>query len=171
MKTIVATFSSLMVGVGLLSAGPMIDKNPIVPDVCDCYPPGFQVGGFAAGFFVDGDAEIGGGASLAYFFTEQIGIDISYAAFDTDPDVLHLSTADLIYRLSIDDSNCLAPYLIGGGGVLSNGESRGLYRAGIGVEVRFENKNCWGIFADGTYNWIEDSENGAVARVGVRIPW
>ena len=50
MKTIVATLSTLMVGISLLSAGP--SKEVIIPDVCDCYPPGLQIGGNVAGLFL-----------------------------------------------------------------------------------------------------------------------
>ncbi len=174
MKSIVATFTAALLGLSLVQAGPIIDKNIIPPpDVCDCYPPGLQLGGFVSGLFPDGNADeaIGGGISLAYFFTDRLGIETSYAAYDTEPQVHHLSTVDLIYRLFINDNNCFSPYLLGGGGVLSNGDNLGLYRAGAGLEMRFEGANCWGIFLDGTYNWINDTDDAAVARLGFRIPW
>lgn len=175
MKKIVATISTLALAMGLAVAGPIADKNPPIVDVCDCYPPGFQLGAHVGGIFFDGAPEdaVGGGINLAYFFTDRLGLEISYSAFGSDPDALHLYTGDLIYRLFINDDTCFAPYLIAGGGGLSNGDTAGVGRLGAGLEWRFEGANCWGIFADGTYNWIGDDkyDDAAVARLGVRIPW
>ncbi len=174
MKSLIATFTSIMLGIAMVQAGPYIDKNPPIIDVCDCYPPGLQFGGYVGGYFPDSgneDAAIGGGITLGYFFTDRIGLDLGYGVFDTEPDVTHLVTLDLIYRLFINDNNCFSPYLIAGGGGVFNDINRGLYRTGAGVEMRFED-SCWGLFADGTFNWLADGgDDPIVARVGVRIPW
>jgi hypothetical protein len=172
MKHVVATFCALALGLTGLFAGEYYPKQVIVPpDLCECYPPGVQLGGHGAAYWADnGDPAYGGGINLAYFFTEKLGLELSYSVFDTDPSEEHLITLDVIYRLFIDNATCLSPYLIGGGGLMTNSENEGVYRAGVGLEWRFEQWNCLGIFADGTYNWIGD-QDGPVARLGVRIPW
>tara|TARA_R110002096_G_scaffold91625_18_gene207357 strand:- start:3638 stop:4165 length:528 start_codon:yes stop_codon:yes gene_type:complete len=175
MKSIVATLTVALLGTALVQAGPYIDKNPPIIDVCDCYPPGLQVGGFVGGYFPDSSVEeeaLGGGITLGYFFTDRIGLELGYGAYDTEPDVTHMTTLDLIYRLFINDNNCFSPYLIAGGGGVFNDVNRGLFRGGAGVEMRFEGNNCWGLFLDGTFNWLADGgDDPVVARLGVRIPW
>lgn len=174
MKKIVATFTTLMLGLGAAFAGPIVDKNPPIVDVCDCYPPGFQLSGFVSGLFPEngGDEAIGGGASLAYFFTEKVGLEASYHAYNSTPDVLHFSTLDLVYRLFTDTNpTCWSVYALAGGGIRSNGQNDGLYRAGLGIERRFESMNCLGVFLDGTYNWINDQDDAVIARLGFRIPF
>ena len=172
MKTLVSTLTALAFAAGIAQAGPYIDKNPIIPDVCDCYPPGLQFGMFTGALFPHNEDDgFGGGVSIGYFFTEQFGVDISYQVTDNEPSEEHLSTVDLVYRLGIDDSNCFSPYVFGGGGVLSDGFNRGLYRAGGGVELRFENLSCLGVFADAAYNWVGSNNDGWSGRVGLRIPW
>jgi len=172
MKHVVATFCALALGLSSLTAGEYYPKQVIIPpDLCECYPAGVQFGGYGAAFWPgSGDPAYGGGISMSYFFTEKLGLDLSYAVFDTEPSEEHLITLDLVYRLFVDDASCITPYLIAGGGLLSNSSNEGVYRAGAGLEWRFERWNCLGIFADGTYNWIGDLD-GPVARLGVRIPW
>jgi len=171
MKHFIAAFCVSALGVASLVAGEYYPKQVIVPDICECYPAGLQFGGYGAAYWADsGSPAYGGGISMSYFFTEKVGVDLSYAVFDTDPSEKHLVTLDLIYRLFVDDDSCFTPYVIAGGGVATNGTTEGVYRAGLGVEWRFERWNCLGVFADGTYNWIGD-DDGPVARLGLRIPW
>ncbi|MEO0447608.1 MAG: hypothetical protein AAF191_16160, partial [Verrucomicrobiota bacterium] len=79
----------------------------------------------------------------------------------------------LIYRRPLGYS-CFAPYILGGGGVNTNGSSKGIYRAGGGIEYRMPNRNCSAIFADYIYNWTAGGDEGwnndfSQARVGMRF--
>lgn len=182
MKKLFSTIVLLAVSAGLASAGEYYSKQPMSkgpvvtpPPVCPCFDPGVELSLFGAGLFPDGhaDDELGGGASLGFFFTEMVGVNISYHAFNTDPSVQHYSTADLVLRLPIHEL-CIAPYVFGGGGVVTNGATDGLYRAGAGIDFRLDAMGCVGLFVDGSYNWIEDNanhEDGVIARVGVKIPF
>ncbi len=152
-------------------AGPAMEKNVIIPvdPSCPCFTPGLNIGGFAAGYLPSsGDQDgLGGGVSFAYYFTERIGVDLSYAVHGTDPEK-HVTALDLVYRVPLG-SSCWAPYLLTGGAVYSNGENQGGFRVGGGLEYRMG--NCSALFADGTYNWVNDEPNATTVRLGLRIPF
>ncbi|MEM1296856.1 MAG: hypothetical protein AAGH89_15940, partial [Verrucomicrobiota bacterium] len=124
---------------------------------------------YGAGSLPSGGAgdELGGGISMAYYFTENIGVDLGYAVFPYDSEV-HAVTADLALRAP---ANLISPYLLMGGGLISSGTTDGLYRLGGGLDVRFQNLGNMGVFADGVYNWVEGDNNFTIARLGVRIPF
>lgn len=115
-----------------------------------------------------GSSEFGGGVSLAYYFTPEVGIDASYGVFAFDDEV-HTVSADVVLRYPISQA-CVAPYLVIGGGVQTNGQTDAIYRLGGGLDVRFQ-PNGMGIFADGIYNWVVGQDNFTIARLGVRIPF
>lgn len=147
--------------------------QPIVPLGCDCFAPGFTYGFFGGAELPSEDSfrddGLGGGILGEYFFTENIGIQASYGAFAPNP-VHHIYGADLVVRFPIR-SLCIAPYILGGGGAISNGDTLGYVNAGAGIDVRFPSFNCIGIFADGAYHWTEESdENFTLIRLGVKIP-
>ncbi len=139
-------------------------EAPIVDTTC--FPAGFEFSGFAAGFFPDSDRyddEIGGGVSLAYFYNENFGFNLSAAVYDTSSEIQNY-TLDAIYRIPI---GCVAPYAIVGGGVHTDGQTEGLFRFGGGIDFRMMD-NC-SLFADGTYNILGgDIEEYTTARVGLR---
>ncbi len=167
-----AAFLATTTFAGDYAKSPVV-KGPIIDPGCACYEPGFEFSGFAAGLLPDGAGEdqFSGGASLGYFFTENLGIETSYSVFDVDPSEEHLITANLVYRFVNKDA-CFAPYIMAGGGVLTNGSTRGLYDVGAGVDIRFESLGCLGLFADATYNWVEDDgEDFTLIRAGFRIPF
>ena len=91
---------------------------------------------------------------------------MNYAAFATESE-LHVVTADLALRAPQGN---LAPYLLMGGGLKTNGTTDGLYRLGGGLDLRFQASGL-GVFADGVYNWVEGDVNFTIARLGVRIPF
>ncbi len=175
MKRVTATFVTLAAAISIAQAGPVIveDKNPIPVDPsCPCFFPGLQVGAFASGYLpnsdgVYGDLEdaLGGGVLLSYFFTERIGLEYSYAVHATDSEK-HINALDVIYRLPLGNS-CWAPYLLGGGAVFSNGDNEGAWRLGGGLEYRLP--SCTAIFADATYNWVEDEPDATQVRLGFRL--
>lgn len=143
----------------------VIDTPPQVS--ASCYDAGFEFGIFGAGIFPEGDHltdEVGGGISLGYFFNENFGLDFSATVFSTDSEVQNY-TLDAVYRFPI---NCIAPYVLAGGGIHTNGENAGLFRFGGGVDFRlFESAS---LFADGIYNILSgDVGDYAIARVGLRF--
>ena len=77
---------------------------------------------------------MGGGVNLAYFFTDNVGIDVSYAVFAFESE-MHTVTADLALRYPLNGPG-ISPYLLLGGGLRSNGSAEGLYRVGGGLDFR-----------------------------------
>ena len=175
MKKLLSSLAVLSLSLGLATAGdygkaPVV-KNPVViPAGCDCFGTGFEFSGFIAGALPDnGDDELGGGASLGYFFTENVGVEFSYAAIATDS-TEHILTGNIVYRVPMRDL-CIAPYFLVGGGLLTNSSTDGLFDVGGGIDIRFESLGCSGVFIDATYNWVEDDRDFTLIRGGVRIPF
>lgn len=173
MKKLLSTLTVLSLSLGFAAAGDYgknpVEKNPI-PVGCSCFGTGFEFSGFVAGAIPDsGDGEIGGGVALGYFFTENVGVEASYtvAAFDSEE---HILTANVVYRMPIKDL-CIAPYVLLGGGVLTNGSTDGLWDLGGGLDIRFDSWGCVGIFVDATYNWVDGDRDFTLIRGGVRIPF
>ena len=155
-----------------------ISKAPVVIDPgCPCFDGSIEVGTFFTAIFPAGggdehelDDSVGGGISLAHWMNPNLGLDFS-AAWYGNSSAVHNYTLDVVYRFVNRDA-CVAPYVLGGGGVHTNGSTVGLYRVGAGVDVRFDAWSCAGVFADGIYTWTADSvQDYTVARVGVRIPF
>lgn len=175
MKKLFTALTLLALSAGLVSAGDYgknpVTKNPIMVDTgCDCFGTGFEFSGFAAGALPDsGSGELGGGAAIGYFFTENVGVEVSYtvAAFESEE---HIVTGNLIYRMPIRDL-CIAPYILAGGGVLTNSATDGLFDVGAGLDIRLDSMGCVGIFVDAAYNWVEDDRNFTLVRAGVKIPF
>jgi len=172
MKKLLSTLTVLSLSLGIAAAGGYgkntIDKGVVPASGCDDFGTGFEFSGFVAGAFPDsGDGEIGGGASIGYFFTENVGLETSYtvAAFESTE---HIITANLVYRLPIKEV-CIAPYVLLGGGLLTNSSTDGLWDLGAGLDFRgFGNI---GIFVDGTYNWVDGDRDFTLVRGGIRIPF
>jgi hypothetical protein len=152
-------------------------KNPpppiVVPSLCDCFDAGkAQVSLYGAGvIFSNGghDDSLGGGLSLAYFFTENVGLeaDATWLATDT---VLHHFTGSVVLRYPIK-TICIAPYAIVGGGILANSGNEGTFHAGGGIDVRFGHSHwCPGLFADARYTWTGESDDDfTLIRAGFRF--
>ena len=101
MKKLLSTIVLLAVSAGLATAGDYyskapVSKGPVVvpPPVCPCFDPGVELSLFGAGLFPEdaGDDEFGGGVGAGLFFTENVGVNLSYHAFNTDPSVEHYVT-------------------------------------------------------------------------------
>lgn len=160
-------------GTGYVSYGkaPKAPAPVEVPSLCECFNGNTaNVSVFAAGIIVDSstpelDDALGGGIALNYFFTENVGLEGSYTAFGTDS-VVHQVSGSLILRLPIK-SICLAPYLLVGGSLHSDSVNQGTAHVGAGLDYRFA--NCVGIFADGQYNWADDTSDYVTVRGGVRF--
>lgn len=177
--------ASLIISLALASsavAGPVsysgkggkVVQPPVSPLGCECFEPGFAVGVYGGGYLPDGDSEgdeLGGGALVEYFFNPYIGIQGSYGIFATDSEH-HEFDGALVLRYPIT-SICIAPYAMVGGGFSVNGEDKGNYFVGAGLEARFAGANCLGVFADGAYHFAADDgdEDYTIVRVGVKFPF
>ncbi len=166
--------ASAQAGTGYVSYGkaPKAPAPIEVPSLCECFNGNTaNVSVFAAGILpqdpdaIGFDDSLGGGIALNYFFTENVGLEGSYTAFGTDS-VIHQVSGSLLLRLPIK-SICLAPYAILGGSLHSDGVNQATYHLGAGVDYRFA--SCVGIFADGQYNWADDTTDYVTVRGGVRF--
>jgi hypothetical protein len=143
-----------------------------VPSLCDCFDAGkCQISLYGAGIIFDSgpqDDELGGGLSVSYFFTENVGLEADATWLATD-EVLHHFTGSVVVRFPIR-SICVAPYLLGGGGIAANSENEGTLHVGGGIDVRCgKSRWCPGLFADARYTWTEDNHDFALIRAGFRF--
>ena len=173
MKKLLSTLAILSASFGLATAGDYSAKAPVAPVAPECtaFDPGFELSGYIAGSLPSGgEDELGGGMGIAYFFTENIGLDLNYAVFNYDS-ALHFVTTDAVLRFPLK-SVCIAPYILGGAGVVTNGDTEATWRLGGGVDFRPEALGNLGIFADGVYNWIDgDHSDATIVRLGLRLPF
>ena len=77
-------------------------------------------------------------------------------------------TGSVLLRYPIR-SLCVAPYAVGGIGGHFNSQNQFTGHVGLGLEVRLPDISCIGLFAEGTYNWADKTEDYLVFRVGTRI--
>ena len=136
---------------------------------CDCFAPGAAFGINASAIFLDGgDEDFGGGVLAEYFFTDMIGIQGAYNLLATDSEH-HEYDAALIVRFPIEEA-CIAPYIMGGVGYAANSYEAWNLFAGAGLDIRFPDANCFGIFVDGAYHWSEDDDaDFTLVRLGVKF--
>tara|TARA_R110002096_G_scaffold203718_2_gene389022 strand:+ start:5335 stop:5985 length:651 start_codon:yes stop_codon:yes gene_type:complete len=161
------------------STNPIDPKSPIDDPTCPCFSGRWEFGVFAAGLFPEGaDGEVetnyddaaGGGITVGYWFSENVGLEYSGAWYGTQQEV-HNSVVDLVLRWP-NTYKCLAPYVFAGAGVHADDSSVGLYRLGAGFDIRFRSWSCAGLFIDAMYSWTEDNvQDYAIGRVGMRIPF
>lgn len=112
------------------------------------------------------DDGFGGGLGVNYFFTRNIGVGVDGSLRDADS-ALWTASVSLIARFPIEsDSLCLAPYVLVGGGVQTNGSIDGEFHAGGGLEFRLP--AGIGLFTEGRYFWAGHNDQ-VQARVGLRI--
>ncbi len=178
MKKAFATLTLLLAAtlgsMGAGNAGEPPTKNPVqevVPTDTEPVIPRVEVGGFVSGILdagTRGDA-MGGGVNLEYFFTKNVGINTSYAVYAFENE-LHVISADVAVRYPIADT-ALAPYILVGGGLQTDGDTESVFRLGGGLDLRFSDLGNVAIFADGVYNWAEGDSDFTIARFGVRIPF
>jgi hypothetical protein len=176
MKIITTLFAALVLAATAHAGEVAYSKNPKAPVIppppagCDCFGPGLSLGIFGAGILPDSEEDdaLGGGVLAEYFFNEYIGIQGSYALFATDSEH-HEYDAALVLRYPIT-SICIAPYVMGGAGYGANSDENWNWFAGAGLEARFPEANCIGVFADGAYHWGEDdSGDFTIVRIGVKF--
>jgi hypothetical protein len=110
----------------------------------------------------------GGGVGVNYFFTRNLGIALSGNVYDgTHAGIWH-TDLDVVVRFPMEGSVCIAPYIMGGGGILTDGTTVGTWNAGAGLEWR--TSPTFGIFGVGRYIWGANGyTDSAQARVGLRF--
>jgi len=113
------------------------------------------------------DDGFGGGIGVNYFFMRYVGIGVDGNVYDGGVHGLWNVSSSLIVRFPID-SVCLAPYILAGGGVQTDGKTVGTWHAGGGLEYRVVPHKI-GLFAEGRYIWGADDDESAQARLGVRV--
>lgn len=145
---------------------------------CDCFEAGPQISLFAAGIIGGGgggghyggqeglDDGFGAGFSGAYFFTEHFGLEGS-AMWLSNDNAIHAFDLSAVARLPIEEL-CLAPYVYGGGGIHTNSVTQGTAHVGGGVDFRFDNFGCNGLFVDARYTFAESTDDYTIVRAGVR---
>jgi hypothetical protein len=116
------------------------------------------------GIYEDG---FGGGVSLNYFVTRNIGLSLDGNGYEGDVSGRFTTSLNLVFRLPIDEA-CIAPYALVGGGVGFDGITEAIINGGIGLEYRVV-PNRFGVFAEGRYSWGDESGSTAQARLGVRL--
>ncbi len=109
----------------------------------------------------------GGGLGVNYFFCKYVGIGASGNLYKGEANGAWNFDTSLIARLPIESGSfCIAPYILGGGDLTTDGTTVGGWHAGGGLEWRATHH--LGIFAEGRYIWAEDRP-AAMSRVGVRF--
>jgi len=112
------------------------------------------------------DDGFGGGLGVNYFLTKHLGVGVDGSIRDADAEIWNAS-ASLILRFPIENGGrCLAPYILGGGGVQTNSTTAGSFHAGGGLEYRLP--AGFGLFAEGRYFWAGANDQ-VQARAGFRI--
>ncbi len=176
MKNIALTILAGTALAGTAFAGPMASpKAPVIMEV-----PCFQAGEFVVRPFFDitifnetgdheglgNDAYFGGGIAFDYYVTDRFAIGFEGSWIDT-PSVIQGYVVNATYRIT-DPMSCFSVYLLGGGGVLTNGSTVGQAHLGGGAEYRFS--EVLSAFADGRYSWADGGDlTFTKVRIGLGI--
>lgn len=141
-----------------------------------CFDTGWEFSLFGSGFWPEDtrlDEEIGGGVGLAYYFGHNLGIEGNYR-LHSGSQAEQVGQLNLVYRFPLGGECCstIAPYVFGGPGVVSSGTTEMLWNVGGGLDFRFESWGCVGMFADYSYNFVEQGlPDFSMVRFGFRFPF
>jgi hypothetical protein len=58
-----------------------------------------------------------------------------------------------------------------GGGFSTNGETRGDFLVGGGLDLRIPSASCMSVFADGAWYVLGDNDDQTIVRLGVKFPF
>ena len=118
-----------------------------------------QGGGASDGF--------GGGVGVNYFFQRYLGLGVD-GNVSSAANGLWTISASLIGRYPVElGTVCLAPYILGGGGVQTDGTTAGTFHAGGGLEWRAT--PAFGVYGEGRYTWAGSDDDNVRISVGVRF--
>lgn len=175
MKKNIATLLLTLALAGSALAGTTRDYSKNVQNTApvqssDCFGPGLAFGAFGGAMFPShrGESVAGGGILAEYFFNENLGLQGSYGVYATNSEH-HQADGSVVFRVPIH-SLCIAPYIMGGGGLGTNAVTRGDFHVGGGLEARFSSACRVGVFVDGNYHFATGNRTDfTVARLGVKF--
>ncbi|MDZ4816633.1 MAG: hypothetical protein SGI71_10240 [Verrucomicrobiota bacterium] len=125
---------------------------------------GLYVGAIDRGVIRDG---FGGGIGMNHFFTRHFGVGIEGDIWENNDDVAGNANASLIARYPMEFlGQALAPYIFGGGGAVFAGGPEASGHGGGGLEWRFNHN--WSVFGDGRYVVVDNLNDYAMGRGGLR---
>lgn len=177
MKTL-ATLSFAFIASAAFAGQPMVmtdtsKKGPVPMEPC-FHDQEIQLDVFGTFVASSGAAEyqdgFGGGLGINYYFHRNIGFGVDgqvTSADDGQP--LWQFTGNVLLRYPVDTGTfCFAPYAKLGAGYQMDGNGDFIYGGMLGIEFRLNERI--GVFGEGGYYWSdEDSNDSAIARVGVRF--
>lgn len=153
---------------------PQVEQRVTSPSYC--FDAGWEFSGYMSGYWPEDGREteeMGGGIALSYFLGHNLGFEGSYALHGGDESE-QVGKLNLVYRFPLGGECCstIAPYVFGGGGVFSAGETELLWNLGAGLDFRLESWGCVGLFTDFSYNWVDDNNPDFTQwRAGFKIPF
>ncbi|MGB8170561.1 MAG: hypothetical protein WCF18_23865 [Chthoniobacteraceae bacterium] len=171
MKKIAYTLVACLAVAGSALAGKEVKefKQPVEPCFKDTELQLDVFGSFtdtSNGHHTDG---FGGGVGINYFFTRYLGVGADTNVFGGGASGVWNFSGSLIARFPVELGGlCLAPYIFGGGGYENDHTSCGTAHAGGGLEFRVVPEKI-GIYAEGRYTWVANTDDQAQARLGVRV--
>jgi hypothetical protein len=159
-----------LAGTGIAGTPMYTSKDPVAPEPC-FNDVELQLDVF--GSYNDGRARAdrgdgwGGGLGVNYFFTRILGFGAAANLYDGDGEGEWNFDFDVIARFPIEGGVCIAPYVLAGGGLATNGNTVGTWNVGGGLEWRAT--SSFGVFGEGRYIWGAQDEDTVTARVGLRF--
>ena len=112
------------------------------------------------------NTELGIGAGVNYFFTQNMGISADAYSENTHGAVIDSASVSFTYRLPLGGSG-FAPYAFGGGGRTFENVKAWFVQAGVGVEYRFTPHI--GVFTDLRGVVPDETKYYGLGRLGVRF--
>jgi len=175
MKKIIVALTATVAAASLAMAGGYDSKSgknfkgEVAPPVEPCFSAGEAIFGLFGGYAIVDDSlegyedSFGGGAELLYAVTNNLVIGAEYYAFSSEP--AHVYSGVVQVRFPMD---CVAPYVFGTAGGITDGTNNFAVGGGAGLEYRVSPK--LGIFADGRYVYGDGGDETSIfARAGVRF--
>lgn len=156
------------------SKSPMVEQKVTSPSYC--FDQGWEFSGYLSGYWPEDNRrteELGGGVGLSYFFGHNFGLELAYAAHG-GAESEQIGRLNATYRFPLGGECCstIAPYAFGGPGVISSGSSEMFWGLGGGLDIRFESWGCVGMFADFSYNWVDQGlPDFTQWRLGFKLPF
>ena len=154
---------------------PQVEQTASSPSYC--FDQGWEFSVYLSGYWPESSLvkseEVGGGIGISYFFGHNFGFEGSYALHGGTQSE-QVGKINAVYRLPLGGECCstIAPYFFGGPGVISSGPTEFMWNLGGGIDVRLESWGCIGLFADFSYNWVNQGlPDFTQWRAGFKVPF
>ncbi|MDF1861937.1 MAG: hypothetical protein P1U87_17090 [Verrucomicrobiales bacterium] len=153
---------------------PQVEQRVTSPSYC--FDAGWEFSGYLSGYWPEDNRrsnELGGGVALSYFLGHNFGFEAAYALHG-GANSEQIGKFNAVYRFPLGGECCstIAPYVFGGPGVISSGSSEMLWNVGGGLDFRLESWGCIGMFADFSYNWVDQGlPDFTQFRAGFKVPF